>query len=119
MIDPRAVAVQGIGYVAIVVATAGLLFEEAPAVSSGGGSYRFIEPYAKPKKKEEQQDASVWLQPIKLKASIGKPSALGAIRIDAECRLYANSLASDVGEVMTSSTKNLHDEEFAILLAMV
>lgn len=119
MIDPRAIAVQGIGYVAIVVATTGLLFQGAPSVSSGGGSYSFIEPYTKTKKKEEQQDASVLLRTIKTKASIGKPSALGAIRIDAECRLYANSLASDVGEVMTSSTKNLHDEEFAILLAMV
>ncbi len=52
MIDPRAIAVQGIGYVAIVVATTGLLFQGAPSVSSGGGSYSFIEPYTKTKKKE-------------------------------------------------------------------
>jgi hypothetical protein len=101
----------------------GLLFGgqgEPPAPpQGGGGSYRFIEPYNKPKKKEEQQDASVYVQPVKVKANIGKPSAIGSIRVDAECVVYGNNLASGVGLAITSSTKNLHDEEFAILLAMM
>lgn len=119
MIDPRAIAAQGIGYVAVVVATAGLLFEAAPAVSeAGGGSTRFYEPNKKEKKKE-QLDANVSVPKVGITAKTYKPSVVGETVINVENLVYSVEVVSDVGQLSTHAIKNLHDEEFALLVALM
>lgn len=119
MIDPRALAVQGIGYAAIVVATAGLLLVDQPVVASGGGgSAKFYEPNQKVDKKKEI-DGTVVVSGISLKAKTHRPSAVGYTVIDVENKVDGLQSCSVVEVPIVSGVRNLSDEEFALLIAMV
>lgn len=121
MIDPRAVAVQGIGYVAIVVATVGLLAAEQPVVAEGGGgSAKFYEPNQRiDKKKPQNIDGGAVVAGVLLKAKTHRPSAVGYTVIDVEHKIECLQSCSLVEVPVVSGVRNLSDEEFALLIAMV
>ena len=119
MIDPRALAVQGIGYAAVVLATTGLVFSGQPSSqSSGGGSYKFYEPNQRIDKKKEI-DGTVVVAGISLKAKTHRPSAVGYTVIDVENTVDCLQSCSLVEIPIVSGVRNLSDEEFALLIAMV